>query len=49
VTGGQLHGHQLQALNWLCQQWAKGSSSVLADEPGLGKTAVAIAFMQSLL
>ncbi len=49
VSGGQLHGHQLQALNWLRRQWAKGAGSVLADAQGLGKTAVAIAFLQSLL
>lgn len=49
VTGGKLHVHQLQALNWLRSQWGAGRSSVLADEMGLGKTAVTIAFLQSLL
>lgn len=48
VAGGALHPHQLHAVSWLRRQWGEGNGSVLADERGLGKTATALAFLQSL-
>lgn len=37
-----------QGVNWLREQWLKGQSSILADAPGLGKTATVISFIQCL-
>lgn len=48
VTGGTLHAHQLQSVNWMRRQWAQNLPALLADEIGLGKTASAIAFLQCL-
>ena len=38
----------LQAVNWLRRQCVGGLSAVLADEPGMGKTASVVTFVQSL-
>lgn len=49
VAGGELHPHQLAAVNWLRRMWAGGQHAILADEMGLGKTATVITFLQCLL
>lgn len=49
VCGAPLQPHQLTALDWLRTMWVNRLPAVLADEPGLGKTASTIAFMASLL
>lgn len=38
----------MQALNWLRQKTVDGLSCILADDPGLGKTATAVAYAQTL-
>lgn len=38
----------MQALNWLRRHTVDGVAAVLADDPGLGKTATAVAFTQAL-
>ncbi|KAK9823247.1 hypothetical protein WJX72_001331 [[Myrmecia] bisecta] len=48
VAGGQLHPHQLEAVNWLRRMWVEGKSALLADDLGLGKTATVISFIQCL-
>jgi hypothetical protein len=49
VAGAPLHPHQLAGLNWLRGRWAASSGAVVADEAGLGKTAMVIAFLCSLV
>ena len=49
VTGGKLHGYQLEGLNWLRFSWAQRTNTILADEMGLGKTIQTIAFLYSLV
>ncbi|XP_033108738.1 chromodomain-helicase-DNA-binding protein 5-like isoform X2 [Anneissia japonica] len=46
--GGNLHGYQLEGLNWLRYSWAHNTDTILADEMGLGKTIQTIAFLYSL-
>ena len=48
VHGGALYPHQLEAANWLRRLWAEGRPALLADGPGLGKTASVVTFLQSL-
>ena len=48
AQGGTLHPHQMEALNWLQEQWTEGNNAILADEPGLGKTATTLAFFALL-
>ena len=38
----------MQALNWLRRQAVDGLAAVLADDPGLGKAATAVALTQAL-
>ena len=38
----------MQALNWVRRQAVDGLAAVLADDPGLGKAATAVAFTQAL-
>ena len=49
VTGGKLHGYQLEGLNWLRFSWVQHTNTILADEMGLGKTIQTIAFLYSLV
>ncbi|GFH27683.1 uncharacterized protein HaLaN_26047, partial [Haematococcus lacustris] len=42
LRGGQLHGYQLEGLNWLFHKWSSG------DNMGLGKTVQAIALLAAL-
>ena len=49
VTGGTLHGYQLEGLNWMRFSWAQRTNTILADEMGLGKTIQTIAFLYSLV
>lgn len=36
--GGKLRDYQLDGLNWMVYNWARGVNGILADEMGLGKT-----------
>lgn len=47
-NGMQLHGYQLEGLNWLRYSWGQGIDTILADEMGLGKTIQTITFLYSL-
>jgi SNF2 family DNA or RNA helicase len=38
--------HQLEAVNWLRRNWAAGRCGILADEPGLGRTATVATFLK---
>ena len=38
----------VQAVNWLRSRCVDGLAALVADEPGLGKTATVVAFIQSL-
>lgn len=49
VTGGRLHAHQLQAVDWLRGMWACKQHAIMADGHGLGKTASLVVYLQSLL
>ena len=49
ISGGRLFPHQLSGVNWLRKQWVAGSHAVLADDSGMGKTATAVAYLQSIL
>ena len=49
LTGGILHGYQLEGLNWLRYSWANQIDTILADEMGLGKTIQTIVFLNSLV
>lgn len=44
----QLMPHQLDAINWLRQNWVMRKHCMLADEQGLGKTATVLSFINSL-
>ncbi|MFI9561425.1 DEAD/DEAH box helicase [Nonomuraea endophytica] len=44
----QLHSHQLRALSWLSDRSLLGFGGCVADAPGTGKTAIAIAFHHHL-
>lgn len=46
VSPGQLKPHQIEALNWLRRYWAVGQYGVLADDPGLGRSAVVAVFLK---
>lgn len=46
VGPGRLHPHQVTAVNWLRAHWAAGHCGVLADEPGLGRSAAVVVFLQ---
>ncbi|CAK5067003.1 unnamed protein product [Meloidogyne enterolobii] len=48
-TGGTLHQHQLEGLNWLRHCWANKKDAILADEMGLGKTIQTLVFLYSLV
>ncbi|KAL7072398.1 hypothetical protein ACQ4LE_008943 [Meloidogyne hapla] len=48
-TGGTLHQHQLEGLNWLRHCWANKKDAILADEMGLGKTIQTLIFLYSLV
>ncbi|KAL6763610.1 hypothetical protein V8C86DRAFT_2431788 [Haematococcus lacustris] len=37
LRGGQLHGYQLEGLNWLFHKWSSGDNVILADEAGGGR------------
>ena len=36
LAGGQLHGYQVEGVNWLCHAWDRRQHVILADEMGLG-------------
>ena len=36
LSGGELHGYQLEGVNWLCHAWDRKEHVILADEMGLG-------------
>jgi SWI/SNF-related matrix-associated actin-dependent regulator of chromatin subfamily A member 5 len=38
LTGGELKGYQLDALNWMKTLFENGINGILADDMGLGKT-----------
>ncbi|KAK9827617.1 hypothetical protein WJX81_006723 [Elliptochloris bilobata] len=48
LAGGQLHGYQLEGVNWLCHAWDRSEHVILADEMGLGKTIQTIALLAAL-
>lgn len=48
AQGGILHPHQLEAINWLREQWSEGNNAILGDEAGLGKSATVLSFLSSL-
>ena len=49
LINGNLHGYQLEGVNWLRFSWAQHTNTILADEMGLGKTIQTIAFLFSLV
>lgn len=46
VGPGMLKPHQLDAVNWLRKNWAAGRCGIVADEPGLGRTAAVVTFLK---
>lgn len=36
LAGGDLHGYQVEGVNWLCHAWDRRQHVILADEMGLG-------------
>lgn len=48
MRGSRLLPHQIDSLNWFRRKWLDSKPGVLIGNAGLGKTACAISFIQSL-
>ncbi len=48
MTGGQLRDYQLEGVEWHVSLYENGLNGILANEMGLGKTLLCIAFLAFL-
>ena len=48
VCAVDLHGHQIDGIEWMMNRWRSKCSIIVADEMGLGKTLQTLAFMAHL-
>ena len=48
LSGGSLHGYQLDGVNWLRAKWHRRENVILADEMGLGKTIMSTGLLGSV-